>query len=109
MNLPQGNILINYDSPWHSAALRQRDRIGRITSVWKHNYIYNYVTKDTVEKRIQDLVEYKLGLYNVVIKGDKGVVKGKESMTKFFRNNRRTHTWQADGTPTKSEERKWAS
>lgn len=61
INLQIGRILFNYDLPWNPMAVEQR--IGRI-----HRYgqqetvqVYNLFAEDTVEDRIYDLLERKLG------------------------------------------------
>lgn len=61
INLQIGRVLFNYDLPWNPMAVEQR--IGRI-----HRYgqqetvqVYNLFAEDTVEDRIYDLLESKLG------------------------------------------------
>lgn len=61
INLQIGRILFNYDLPWNPMAVEQR--IGRI-----HRYgqeatvqVYNLFAEDTVEERIYDLLDLKLG------------------------------------------------
>lgn len=61
INLQIGRILFNYDLPWNPMAVEQR--IGRI-----HRYgqletvqVYNLFAEDTVEERIYDMLDHKLG------------------------------------------------
>lgn len=61
INLQIGRVLFNYDLPWNPMAVEQR--IGRI-----HRYgqqetvqVYNLFAEETVEERIYDLLESKLG------------------------------------------------
>jgi SNF2 family DNA or RNA helicase len=100
INLPAGNYLINYDLPWHPGALKQRNRITRLSSKWKTNYIWNIITRNTVEERIYDINKEKQGLTQAVIEGKKLDLNKtrKESLRNFLNRNRKVHQWK-DGKP----------
>lgn len=58
VDLPEGRYLIHYDTPpTYSAYTQRSDRIHRISS--RHNCvtIYRFKTKDTIEERIEEVME----------------------------------------------------
>ncbi|MGM0411296.1 MAG: DEAD/DEAH box helicase [Bacillota bacterium] len=67
LNLQFCNIIINYDLPWHPMKLEQR--IGRIDRIGQREkvYIYNLITKNTIEEKIVYLIYKKLNLLKDVI------------------------------------------
>ena len=55
IDLPEGRYLIHYDTPSTYSAYNQRsDRIHRISSQHNHVTIYRFVTRETIEERIED-------------------------------------------------------
>ena len=61
VNLQIGRVLFNYDLPWNPMAVEQR--IGRIHRYGQQDtvQVYNLLAEDTVEERIYDLLQGKLG------------------------------------------------
>jgi len=62
INLQFCRIMINYDLPWNPMRLEQR--IGRIDRIGQEHdvKVINFQLKDTVEKRVRDVIEDKLNL-----------------------------------------------
>ncbi|CAI3202755.1 DEAD/DEAH box helicase [Clostridium neonatale] len=62
LNLQFSNVVINYDLPWNPMKIEQRigrvDRIGQKQDV----LIFNFVIKDTIENRVKNVLEDKLGV-----------------------------------------------
>ncbi len=67
LNLQFCNILVNYDLPWNPMKLEQR--IGRIHRLGQKNnvYIYNLVTKNTIEEKILQVLNNKINLFKNVV------------------------------------------
>ncbi|MFH2114454.1 MAG: DEAD/DEAH box helicase, partial [Spirochaetota bacterium] len=62
LNLQSASMLVNMDMPWNPAILEQR--IGRIHRIGqkKNVTILNFVSIDTIESRMLDLICFKSGL-----------------------------------------------
>lgn len=62
LNLQFTNVVINYDFPWNPMKIEQRigrvDRIGQTKDV----YVYNFVLADSIERRVQQVLENKLAV-----------------------------------------------
>lgn len=68
LNLQFANTLINYDSPWNPAVAEQRaGRVHRIGSTHEVVDIISLVTLDTIDEKIQETLEEKRKLGEVVI------------------------------------------
>jgi len=67
LNFQFCNVIINYDLPWNPMKLEQR--IGRIHRLGqKRNvYIYNLVTKNTIEEKVLNLLYKKIRLFKSII------------------------------------------
>src|SRR5699024_1221277 len=67
INLQFCNVMINYDLPWNPMRLEQR--IGRIHRYGQKQdvYIFNMVTRHTVEEHIMSLLYEKIHLFEQVI------------------------------------------
>lgn len=67
INLQFCRTMINYDLPWNPMRLEQR--IGRIHRLGqtRETYIYNLVTRGTIEERLLNLLVEKVRLFEVVI------------------------------------------
>ena len=70
VDLPQANLLINYDLPWASATAMQRNsRIIRASSDWSQVRIERYLMDGTLELRQWDALQYKQDVSNAIIDG----------------------------------------
>jgi hypothetical protein len=62
LNLQFSNCVINYDLPWNPMKIEQRigrvDRIGQQRDV----VVFNFVLEETVENRVKNVLEMKLGI-----------------------------------------------
>ena len=61
------NTLINFDLPWNPMAIEQRigriHRIGQLRDV----YIFNLVSRDTVEDRVLGILDEKINMFELVV------------------------------------------
>lgn len=79
VDLPEGNLLINYDLPWKAGTAAQRDsRIIRASSEWEHVQILNFLVADSIEVRQFEMLQQKQRVAEAVVDGkwinDKGGV-----------------------------------
>jgi superfamily II DNA or RNA helicase len=74
-NLQFCNTLINFDVPWNPMAIEQR--IGRIDRIGQQRevFIFNLVSRDTLEERILRLLEEKISMFELVV-GEVGAILG---------------------------------
>ncbi len=74
-NIQFCNTLINFDVPWNPMAIEQRvgriDRIGQRREV----YVFNLVTRGTLEEQILALLDEKISMFELVI-GEVGAILG---------------------------------
>ncbi len=74
-NLQFCNTLINFDVPWNPMAIEQRigrlDRIGQPRAV----FVFNLVTRGTLEEEILRLLEEKISMFELVV-GEIGAILG---------------------------------
>jgi len=61
------SMMINYDLPWNHSRLLQR--IGRIHRIGQTNkvLVYNFITKDTIEERVNELILQKKNLSETIL------------------------------------------
>jgi len=82
VDLPEGNLLINYDQPWSSGLSMQRNgRINRASSEWETITIQDILIKDSIEERQHDTLKQKTAVANAVIDGDGINSKGGVDLT----------------------------
>ncbi len=79
VDLPEGNLLINYDLPWKAGTASQRDsRIIRASSEWEHVHVDNFLVADSIEVRQYEMLQQKHRVAEAVVDGrwinDKGGV-----------------------------------
>lgn len=71
LDLPQANLLINYDVPWQAGLLKQRAaRIRRASSDWGYVVVQDFVVEGTIEERMWDLVYYKIAISDAIVDGE---------------------------------------
>ncbi|MFL9828740.1 helicase-related protein, partial [Rhodoplanes sp. SY1] len=74
-NIQFCNTLINFDVPWNPMAIEQRigriDRIGQSREV----FVFNLVTRGTLEEQVLALLEEKIAMFELVV-GEVGAILG---------------------------------
>ena len=74
-NIQFCNTLINFDIPWNPMAIEQRigriDRIGQDREV----FVFNLVTRGTLEEQILVLLDEKIAMFEMVV-GEVGAILG---------------------------------
>jgi superfamily II DNA or RNA helicase len=74
-NMQFCNTLINFDVPWNPMAIEQRigriDRIGQDREV----FVFNLVTRGTLEEQVLALLEEKISMFELVV-GEVGAILG---------------------------------
>jgi len=74
-NIQFCNTLINFDVPWNPMAIEQRigriDRIGQSREV----FVFNLVTRGTLEEQILTLLDEKISMFELVV-GEVGAILG---------------------------------
>jgi SNF2 family DNA or RNA helicase len=82
VDLPEGNLLVNYDQPWSSGMAMQRNgRINRASSEWKTITIQDILVKDSIEERQYDTLRQKIAIANAVLDGNGINSKGGVDLT----------------------------
>ena len=75
VDLPQANYLINYDLPWSSGKLEQRNaRIRRLSSEWEAITVLNMLMAGSIEERQYAMLEQKHAIASAIVDG-KGIDK----------------------------------
>lgn len=70
IDLPQGNLLINYDLPWTSAdALQRNSRIIRASSDWATVQIERFLMANSIELRQWEALLHKTSVSEAIIDG----------------------------------------
>jgi SNF2 family DNA or RNA helicase len=74
-NIQFCNTLINFDVPWNPMAIEQR--IGRIDRIGQQRevFVFNLVSRDTLEEQILHLLDEKISMFELVV-GEVGVILG---------------------------------
>lgn len=80
VDLPQANLLINYDLPWNAGLAVQRNgRIRRASSEWGSIVIQDFLMESSIEERQHAMLTQKLAVADAVVDGqgidDKGGIK----------------------------------
>ncbi len=74
-NIQFCNTLVNFDVPWNPMTIEQR--IGRIDRIGQHRtvFVFNLVTRGTLEEQILRLLEEKIAMFELVV-GEVGAILG---------------------------------
>jgi superfamily II DNA or RNA helicase len=74
-NIQFCNTLVNFDVPWNPMAIEQR--IGRIDRIGQQRevFVFNLVTRGTLEERILQLLDEKISMFELVV-GEVGAILG---------------------------------
>lgn len=82
VDLPQSNLLLNYDQPWSAGLAVQRNgRINRASSTWPTITIQDVIIKDSIEKRQWSMLEQKRSVASAVLDGKNINAKGGVDLT----------------------------
>jgi len=82
VDLPQANLLVNYDLPWSSGTAVQRNsRIRRASSEWSHVVIQDFLVLDSIEERQHQMLMQKNAVADAVMDGEGINTKGGVDLT----------------------------
>lgn len=82
VDLPQANLLLNYDQPWSSGLLVQRNgRINRTSSEWTTITIQDILVKDSIEQRQYDMLRQKSDIAGAILDGENINARGGVDLT----------------------------
>ena len=71
VDLPQANLLINYDLPWNAGlALQRNGRIRRASSTWPSIVIQDFLMGGSIEERQHAMLVQKMAIANAIIDGE---------------------------------------
>lgn len=71
VDLPQANLLINYDLPWNAGlALQRNGRIRRASSTWPSIVIQDFLMEGSIEERQHAMLVQKMSVANAIIDGE---------------------------------------
>jgi SNF2 family DNA or RNA helicase len=82
-NIQFCNTLINFDIPWNPMAIEQR--IGRIDRIGQERevYVFNLVTRGTLEEHILTLLDEKISMFELVVGEVSAIIGGLEEDRDF--------------------------
>lgn len=68
-NLQFCHLLVNYDLPWNP--MRVEQRIGRVDRIGQKEVVsvFNFSVKGTIEERVLDVLEHRIGLFEQTVGG----------------------------------------
>jgi superfamily II DNA/RNA helicase len=71
VDLPQANLLINYDLPWNAGlALQRNGRIRRASSTWPSIVIQDFLMAGSIEERQHDMLLQKNSVADAIMDGE---------------------------------------
>lgn len=82
VDLPQANLLLNYDQPWSAGlAVQRNSRINRASSTWPTITIQDILVKDSIEQRQHDTLKQKSNIADAILDGEGINSKGGVDLT----------------------------
>ena len=82
VDLPQANLLVNYDLPWSAGtAIQRNSRIRRASSTWKSVIIQDFLVVNSIEERQHQMLQQKNAVADAVIDGQGINTKGGVDLT----------------------------
>jgi SNF2 family DNA or RNA helicase len=82
VDLPQANLLVNFDQPWSAGLAVQRNgRINRASSTWPTITIQDVLIKDSIEQRQYDTLKQKSNIAGAILDGEGINSKGGVDLT----------------------------
>lgn len=82
VDLPQANLLINYDQPWSSGLSVQRNgRINRTSSTWQTITIQDMLIRGSIEERQYSMLQQKSNVASAILDGEGINSKGGVDLT----------------------------
>ena len=82
VDLPQANLLVNYDQPWSSGLAVQRNgRINRTSSEWSTITIQDILVNNSIEQRQHDMLKQKGNVAGAILDGENINSKGGVDLT----------------------------
>jgi SNF2 family DNA or RNA helicase len=82
VDLPNANLLVNYDLPWSAGLAVQRNgRIKRASSRWPTITIQDMIVKNSIEERQHDMLQQKNAVADAVMDGQGINAKGGIDLT----------------------------
>jgi SNF2 family DNA or RNA helicase len=70
VDLPQANLLINYDQPWSAGLAVQRNgRINRTSSEWEVITVQDFLVAGSIEQRQYDMLKQKGNVAGAILDG----------------------------------------
>lgn len=71
VDLPQANLLLNYDQPWSAGLAVQRNgRIIRASSTWETVTVQDMLVKNSIEQRQHDMLKQKNNIAGAILDGE---------------------------------------
>ena len=100
-NIQFCNTLINYDLPWNPMAIEQR--IGRIDRIGQNRevFIFNLVSRGTIEEQLLGLLEEKIAMFELVV-GEVGAILGSLEEERGF-SDQVLEAWLEASDPKRTE------
>jgi SNF2 family DNA or RNA helicase len=82
VDLPQANLLVNFDQPWSAGMSVQRNgRINRTSSQWPSITIQDFLVEGSIEQRQYEMLKQKSAIAGAVLDGENINAKGGVDLT----------------------------
>jgi hypothetical protein len=77
VDLPQANLLVNYDLPWNAGlALQRNGRIQRASSTWEKVVVQDLMMLGSIEERQHAMLQQKMSVASAIVDGEGITEKG---------------------------------